>query len=111
MFICRNKTKTISAILLVVVSTAAAGVGAYLYLLYLNSLTSYNLNGGEYLPEFYIDFSSFSQNVQYSAIACGAVFVFSLITAMCKRPVFSFLFIVIAMAAGVYTIQQSLVVG
>jgi hypothetical protein len=104
MFICRNKTKTISAILLVVVSTAAAGVGAYLYLLYLNSLTSYNLNGGEYLPEFYIDFSSFSQNVQYSAIACGAVFVFSLITAMCKRPFFSFLFIIIAMAAGVYTI-------
>ena len=60
MLICSNKTKTISSILLVVVSTGAAGVGAYLYLLYLNSLTSYNLNGGAYLPEFYIDFSSFS---------------------------------------------------
>lgn len=60
MLICTNKTKTISAWLLVVVSTAAAGVGAYLYLLYLNSLTTYNINGGIYLPEFYIDFSSFA---------------------------------------------------
>ena len=60
MLICTNKTKTICAWLLIAISTAAAGVGAYLYLLYLNNLTTYNIKGGTYLPEFYIDFSSFA---------------------------------------------------
>jgi hypothetical protein len=105
MFLCSNKVKFISSIILIFVSLGAGGVGAYLYLLYLKDLTSYNVNGGDYLPEYNVNFSSFSTLVQYSAIGFGAVFVFSLITAMCKKPFFSFTFIIIAIAVGTYSIN------
>jgi hypothetical protein len=50
MLLCSNRVKFISSIILISVSAGAAGIGAYLYILYLKELTSYNINGGKYLP-------------------------------------------------------------
>ena len=55
--------------------------GVYLYFSGYTTIVDFNVNGGTFLPEFKINYNSFSLYVYYSIIASGMVLGLSLIAA------------------------------
>ena len=73
--------KCVSAVTLVTLSIFILICGLAIYIVGSFRINGEITNGGDYLPEYKIDYSSFAFYVFISAIACLAVFILGLATA------------------------------
>jgi len=95
-----NKVKCVSAVLMDIFGFLVAGFGVLMYLYWDKEIKSFKLEGGEYLPDFKLDFSHFQDGMFRAICMCGIILVFSLITAHCKHPATSGIYMVIAVVVG-----------
>ena len=84
------------------------GLGVMNYQSWLEKIDPYEINGGEYLPEFKINYNSFKDEMYKSCFICGIMFILSFLTAGCKKPFYSFLYTTVGFFACLYVLLASL---
>lgn len=83
-------------------------LGVLNYLMWKDKIVPFEINGGEYLPEFKINYDSFKEDVFNSVGISAVMFLLSLFTAGCKKPFFSFIYITLGFFGCLYVLLASL---
>ena len=85
-----------------------AGLGAYNYYLWDKNIAHYEFTGGEYIPEFKIDYNDFNFYSFICVGLCGLMFFLSLPSAICKKPVFSFCYVIFGVMTSMFILFASM---
>lgn len=68
-----NPLKAMAAALLMLFGMAIAAIGAWNYMYYETQIRGFTVGGHAYLPEFVLDFKSFSDRLFYCICGSGAM--------------------------------------
>ena len=87
-----NKVKEVIQYIFILLNFIIFIFGIVNFAKWSNNIDPYEINRGEYLPEFKINYNSFKDDVFNSSGICIVMLLLSLLTAKCKKPFYSFLY-------------------
>ena len=105
--IINNRCKCVSSIGLYIFALVEGLFGSVLFIYWFHNIRTYELNGGEYLPELQIDYKKFSTSIQTGCFGAIGCFGLAMIVAYYKKMYLSILYLVAVFSFGAILVQTA----
>lgn len=103
-----NQLKAAAAAILMLMGMITAALGAWIFIHWSKEIDGHFIGGERYLPEFYIDFSSFSGSVINCILAGGGILILSQVTAHYKHPITAMMYVGLSVYFSFYIRETQL---
>ena len=104
---CSDSLKSVCTVTLVTMCVIITGMGVFLYFTGYTKAEDFQVSGGDFITDFYIDYKGFSWYIFFCCCSCGLVLVFGLLAAQCKKPFIAVSYMIIALATALLLLYTS----
>ena len=100
MALFNNRCKCVASISMYVLGIMIGWFGCALFVYWYHYVSTFEISGGDFLPELYVDFSSFSTKLMAGAVGSFICFASSMVTAYYKNKYTSSLYALLVIIFG-----------